>query len=248
MNEEICSVDTYETIYLRPCPYGQSCTGQNFVLSDLMYCQIMMLRKHKGEYCDLNEECITDLCVDHKCIIVKDDEECGGDTECENHSFCRSETKTCIPYALKNRNCGNGMECAFGYKCVDHESGIKLCVEQYSIGIGAQADYDDLCESNFRYNNTCYNTKMKELKEFKECEYDSDCKIEIIDESGNVISEDRNPCSVIGQNGKHCKPSTTSLELINYVNAFREVRDNINSNKVHPSLISEAPKRYSPVY
>ena len=78
---------------------------------------------------------------------------------------------------------------------------------------------------------------MKSGKEFKECKTDSDCVTQILDKQGNVIKEGIGECKTVGPNGYHCYPSSSSKQWKNYVKAFIEVRDNIDKNKMHQSLI-----------
>ena len=236
-DEKICLYEAEYTNYYRPCPAGEICLGKVEGNNSLSSCQTLPIPKIHGESCNTNSDCITKNCIKNKCTGKEDGQSCDEDYECGKQSFCLRNNKTCTRYANKNENCSDDLKCSFGYECVGTEDGAMKCIEQFSVKVGGKAEATKLCESKVGGNGTCYDTRMKDGIEFKECTKKSDCVIEVIDEKGNVIREDTNNCNTIGRHGFHCFPPTTSKQWKNYVKAFKEVRDNINENKFHQSIL-----------
>jgi hypothetical protein len=246
-DETICRYETLDTIYLRPCPIGQKCKEKVKDEESYNTCETFSTKKYHGEYCDLSAECWSNNCTDNECTGKVDNQPCKEDYECGKESYCKKHDKICTPYVLKEGDCTD-LECAFGYECVNIGGGVKQCREQYSVKIGERAEHESLCESGISKDKICYNTRMKNNEqEFKQCQIDEDCVIEIIHKNGTVVKEDTTRCKVKGPNGMHCEPTTSSKQWQNYVKAFKEVRDSISKNKVHPSLIMDDEEIYSPV-
>ena len=246
-DETICRYETLDTIYLRPCPVGQKCKEKVKDEESYNTCETFSTKKYHGEYCDLSAECWSNNCTDNKCTGKADNQPCKEDYECGKESYCKKHDKICTPYVLKDGDCTD-LECAFGYECVNIGGGVKQCLEQYSVKIGERAEHESLCESGISEDKICYNTRMKNNEqEFKPCQIDEDCAIEIIGKDGTVIKEDKTRCKVKGPNGMHCEPTTSSKQWQNYVKAFKGVRDSISKNKVHPSLIMDDEEIFSSV-
>ena len=212
----------------------------------LTYCQTFPNPKYHNESCSINAECITNNCVNNTCVGKEDGQLCFKDYECDKQSYCDENSWACTRYATKNENCFY-LECAFGYECVYTDDDTMKCLEQFSVRAGGKAETAKLCESLYSINGICYDSRMKDGREFKKCTSDSDCVIEIIDGKGNVIREDTIMCNAEGPNGYHCYPSSKSKQWKNYVKAVKEVRDNVKENKVHQALIMEDSVSFSSV-
>ena len=122
---------------------------------------------------------------------------------------------SCTRYATKDCTCSSDLKCAFGSVCANPGDGTMKCIEQYSVKAGSKASVQDVCESGFSKNGTCYDTKMKEEKEYKDCRSDFFCVIEILDGKGNVIEEGTGKCEVTGSTGYYRVLSSTSKQWKN---------------------------------
>ena len=129
------------------------------------------------------------------------------------------------------------MKCGFGYVCANTGDGTKKCLEQFSVKVGGKAEDNEVCESGFSQNGTCYDTRIKGGQEYQECEPGTECVTEILDSNGKVVGENSTMCSVIGSTGYYCTPTSKTQEWKNYVKAIKEVRDGIKDNKVHQSFL-----------
>ena len=246
MDEKICKYETNDTIYLRACPYGEIWKRRpEGGDSSLTYCQSLNLLKFHDESCNLNTECYTNNCVKNKCTGKADGESCDKDYECGKESYC--EGYKCTKYATKNGDFSE-LECPFGYKCVDTGNGLLKCIEYFSVKVGEIADDYILCESNVMMDNKCYDERMKNGKEFQECEYFSDCVTEVLDGEGNVVKESTTSCKIRGPNGWVCAPTSSSKQWKNFVKGVKEVRDNISKYKAHQSLFMDWDLKSGVIY
>ena len=245
-DRNICIYETFDTIYYRPCPFGEVCS-RKFRGRAITYCEKRNILKFHDEYCDIDAECLTKMCIDNKCIGREDGEPCEQDYECGKESFCNQRFGVCMRYATNNEICSSDLKCAFGYICVSTDNGTKKCLEQFSIKAGGKASDSRLCESYYISEGTCYDYRMRDNKELKVCTSRSDCIADILDGDGNVVGERKTSCSTIGRREHHCFPSAKSKQWKNYVKAFKEVRDNIKNNKVHQSILVNDFSSFSPI-
>jgi hypothetical protein len=216
----------------------------------LTYCQKLNILKYHDEYCNIDAECLTQRCVDHKCTGQDDGEACEQDYECGKESFCSTLDgfSFCRRYATKYDTCNDyNLKCAFGYECVSNDDGSMECREQFSVKAGEEVSDSSLCESGYSLEGICYDYRMKDNKEFQVCTSRSDCIAELIDGDGNVVEEGTLGCSVLGPNEDRCFPSAQSKQWKNYVKAFKKVRDDIKYNKVHQSIIAFDYSTFSPI-
>ena len=56
------------------------------------------------------------------------------------------------------------------YRCVNLDGGVKKWRELLSIKVVGKAEHGSLCKSKILKDNTCYETKMKDVQEYKKCE------------------------------------------------------------------------------
>jgi hypothetical protein len=218
-DRNVCIYETDDTIYYRPCPFREVCMRPG-TDDSLTYCQKLNILKYHDEYCNIDAECLTQRCVDHKCTGQDDGEACEQDYECGKESFCSTQDglSFCRRYATKYDTCNDyNLKCAFGYKCVSNDDGSMECREQFSVKAGEEVSDSSLCESGYSSKGICYDYRMKDNKELQVCTSRSDCIAELIDGDGNVVGEGTLGCSVLGPNEERCFPSAQSKQFKNFI-------------------------------
>ena len=194
-DEKVFKYETEDIIYFHAWPFGEICEGRPD--DSLKHCQTLNILKFHGESCNLNIECFKNNCVKNKCIGKANGESCYNNYECLQESYCKDDN--CTKYATKNGDCRE-LRCAFGYKCVKTGNGVWKCLEHFSVKAGEIAEDEMLWESNLSEGLTCYDNRMKDNKEFKECTSSSNCVTEIFNGEGNVIREGRIGCMSLEPN------------------------------------------------
>lgn len=236
-NTQICSYTLNDVTYVRPCSIGDSCSQKD---GNIKYCQTNNIKKYEGVSCSINEECLSDNCVEGKCVAKVYEAYCTNSYQCARDSHCLIK---CYPYPKLNETCSS--VCELGFHCVKESTLTSKCMEMYTLSVGQSTLDDSLCFSNTARDGVCYDTRPKSREEFKSCESDNDCIMELINADGAVVGEKVGECKKTYLEEKYCYPSSTSEEWKNYVRVFNNAKNNRLVDKVHQSLIQNNPDEYS---
>lgn len=98
--------------------------------------------KFHGEECSSNTDCFSKNCVNHICQYKDDKENCAGDKECKETSYCNAD-KVCIQYyTKKDDTCDSNKRCSPRFICKDSK-----CILKGTEDIGKSVVEADLCKT-----------------------------------------------------------------------------------------------------
>ncbi|OMJ66025.1 hypothetical protein SteCoe_37278 [Stentor coeruleus] len=148
----IKSITQNNTLSITPCISGLECIYS----SPQFYTCNHPQKSLPGDQCNLNNQCLSNLCFSNKCQGRPLGSSCTTSADCNIFLYCNEYTFTCVNQIAFDHQCNNTYECSSNLACDG-----KKCVYYFSIPIGSSVynvpnyGLSYACTSGFAYNNTC---------------------------------------------------------------------------------------------
>lgn len=170
--------------WVRKCPEGQRCNGY-LDQADLVECKKDHVQKYYGDSCNINSDCLSNICSNSKCGAISDGGNCTESKECMNDAYCHEVNKTCIKFIKGGQTCDNTRRCTFGYFCAleKPDDTTKKCIQYLSIPPGQYAYNWKLCQTEKMENNICLGIELIG-EQNANCSTYEDCMYYTVDANG----------------------------------------------------------------
>lgn len=159
-------------IALNKCPNKKKCDWKSDLEVPIKYCDQEKLGI-PGDWCQLDNSCLTKQCKLGRCVGRFADEVCLGHSDCDvglscNSGKCKEQSNN--QYCFSDYNCKNGYGCSAG-----------TCIKYASLELYSATTRPIFCKSLKSYNGKClyYYYYITHI-----CQNDSDCAFYYNDENG----------------------------------------------------------------
>ena len=189
------------TSLLKPCPESQICSYEieDPIIDSKCKDQskdYIPFKKLPSLPCKENKECISDKCVEGKCIGVNDGEKCKNSHDCNYGKTCRKEgdENKCLAPVKEGEKCEKDTDCELNCGCKEGK-----CTKYFSLNNWEKTGGTDylndfnFCKSGYVNEvGICMNISLK--NQTTECSFDSPCVYEYKDD------QDKSQSMIIHQN------------------------------------------------
>ena len=192
------------TSLLNPCPSSQICSNEFEDLIEDAFCQdkdkdFLPFKKLPSLPCNDSSECLSNKCMQDKCIGVDDGDSCNNAYDCNYGKTCRKENieenvYKCLDPVKEGEKCEIDTDCELSCGCREGVCTKYFSLENWEKTGGRDYGKDfNFCKSGYVNEvGICMNISL--LNQTTECSFDSPCVYYYQDE------QDHNQSLIIHQN------------------------------------------------
>ena len=224
--------------YVKACSKGKVCETDEGVGTCVKYKR----KLEEGKKCESNVECLSGICKDKKCSVLKDGDTCESRDECGLSSYCKSSNgeKKCAPLGGQGDYCINENDCKIGFDCNDQ---LSQCVEMFTGTNGYESRNPLICQSgtahNYKEENNNYKWICATYTAVREtCEGTDNsktCKVSV--NYGNTTKEEEINCPK-NWNDEYICPTKQTQYFEKYKKAFKEKINDLSDDDKKNKYIS----------
>jgi hypothetical protein len=179
-----------QTVFVLDCNQTSVCDS-SLALQDSFCVENVLEPYLPGQNCTLAHDCLSNNCVDHKCVGTSINGICKTNKDCNSGLYCKAgqENMTCQPVKIASESCDSENPCASNLLCDN-----SICVALFSKKLAANTtiisnDIAMACSSGFatKVDEGIYSCDLppQSVKLASECVSGTQCK----DKSGKYSSE-----------------------------------------------------------
>lgn len=213
--------------WVRKCPKGYRCNGY-LDQENLIECKKEQIQKYYGDPCDINSDCLSNICKNKKCDAIPYEQNCTESKECMNDAYCHEEKKQCVKFIKGGQQCGDRERCTFGYFCAyeKKDDTNKKCIQYLSVPAGQYAYNKKLCQSQQmdNVNDLCLGIELIR-EQNANCSTYQDCKYYTVDSKGEK-KENYVSCANNLEGKAFCNTINGGKEWEHYLNVYKKEVEN----------------------